>query len=270
MPPLAEPEAVSLFCVRSQLEPDEEIAELCRRLDNLPLAVELAAARTARSPRSRSSSDSRSASTCSRAAATPTPASRRCERRSSGRYELLSDDEQRLFARLSVFAGGCTLEAAEEVGDADLDTLQSLVEKSLLRFTDGRYWMLETIREYGAASARRQSGETEESMQRHVEFILKLAVAARGGVSDQVARYMARLQPNRTTSEWRSRGRESGAACRAQHDLIGRSWPFWWYRGHPAEGLRWVKSALGRSAGERTARRREGADRRRDVRLSRG
>ena len=61
-----------------------------------------------------------------------------------------SDDEQQLFARLSVFAGGCTLEAAEEVCDADLDTLQSLVEKSLLRFTDERYWMLETIREYAA------------------------------------------------------------------------------------------------------------------------
>jgi hypothetical protein len=49
---------------------------------------------------------------------------------------------------LSIFAGGCTLEAAEEVGGADLDTLQSLVEKSLLRFSKGRYWMLETVREY--------------------------------------------------------------------------------------------------------------------------
>ena len=63
---------------------------------------------------------------------------------------LLTPQEQQLFARLSVFAGGCTLEAAEEVSDADLDTLQSLVEKSLVRFTDGRYWMLETIREYAA------------------------------------------------------------------------------------------------------------------------
>ena len=89
-----------------------------------------------RSRRRRSSSASRSASTCSRAAATPTRASRRCGRRSSGRYDLLTPEEQQLFARLSVFAGGCTLEAAEEVADADLDTLQSLVEKSLLRFTE--------------------------------------------------------------------------------------------------------------------------------------
>ena len=60
----------------------------------------------------------------------------------------MSHEEQRVFARSAVFVGGCTLEAAEEVAGADLDTLQSLVEKSLLRFTDERYWMLETIREF--------------------------------------------------------------------------------------------------------------------------
>ena len=63
-------------------------------------------------------------------------------------HELLSAEERRLFACLSVFAGGCTLEAAEEVCEADLDMLQSLVEKSLLRFSNERYWLLETIREY--------------------------------------------------------------------------------------------------------------------------
>ena len=111
-----------------------------------------------RSRPSRSSSGSRSGSTCSRAAATPTRASRRCGRRSSGRYDLLSPDEQQLFARLAVFAGGCTLEAAEEVCDADLDTLQSLVEKSLLRHTGERFWMLETIREYAARAASPMPG----------------------------------------------------------------------------------------------------------------
>ena len=69
--------------------------------------------------------------------------------------ELLTPEELQLFARLSVFAG-CTLEAVEEVADADLDTLQSLVEKSLVRFTDGRYWMLETIREYASERLRRR------------------------------------------------------------------------------------------------------------------
>ena len=136
VPALAEPEAVALFCERSQLEPSDEIAELCGRLDSLPLAVELAAARTS--------------------ALTPMQILERLSQRldllKGGRdadprqqtlratiewsYDLLSEEEQQLFARLSVFVGGCTLEAAEEVADANLDTLQSLVEKSLLRFTD--------------------------------------------------------------------------------------------------------------------------------------
>ena len=158
VPPLVSSEAVSLFCERSRLEATDEIAELCSRLDDLPLAVELAAARTkALSP-----------------AQILERLSQRLDLLKGGRdaearqqtlratiawsYDLLSDEEQRLFRALSVFAGGCTLEAAEEVAGADLDTLQSLVEKSLLRFTDERYWMLETIREYARdlldASAR--------------------------------------------------------------------------------------------------------------------
>src|SRR5207302_2578822 len=64
-------------------------------------------------------------------------------------HDLLGEDEQRLFARLAVFVGGSTLDSAEEVCDADLDTLQSLVDKSLVRVREGeRFWMLETIREY--------------------------------------------------------------------------------------------------------------------------
>ena len=158
VPPLAEREAVELFCERSRVEPDETIAELCRRLDELPLALELAAARTSVLSPARSSSACRSGSTCSKAAATPTRASRRCGRRSSGRTSCSTPDEQQLFARLAVFRGGCTLEAAEEVAEADLDTLQSLVDKSLVRHTSERFWMLETIREY-ARERLTQSGE---------------------------------------------------------------------------------------------------------------
>ena len=85
-------------------------------------------------------------------------------------YDLLTAEEQQLFARLSVFAGGCTLEAAEEVCDADLDTLQSLVDKSLVRHTDERFWMLETIREY-AVELLHQSHNEEEIRSRHVVFM---------------------------------------------------------------------------------------------------
>jgi predicted ATPase len=148
VPPLAPSEAVDLFCKRSRLEPTAEIAELCSRLDDLPLAVELAAARTrALSP-----------------AQILERLSQRLDLLQGGRgadprqqtlgatiawsYDLLPEEEQRLFRSLSVFAGGCTIEAAEVVASADLDTLQSLSEKSLLRFTEQRFWMLETIREY--------------------------------------------------------------------------------------------------------------------------
>ncbi len=177
VPPLREPEAVELFCTRSRLEPDDDIAELCGRLDNLPLAVELAAARVSvLSPQQlverlsqrldllKGGRDAEARQQTLRATI-------------AWSYDLLDEQEQRLFARLSVFAGGCTLEAVEDVSDADLDTLQSLVDKSLVRFTAGRYWMLETIREY---SAERLAGSSERGRLRraHAEHYLRLAESA--------------------------------------------------------------------------------------------
>ena len=157
VPPLAGSEAVELFCIRSRLVPSEEIAELCARLDDLPLAVELAAARTSvlspaqilerlsqRLDLLRGGRDAEARQQTLRATI-------------EWSYELLTEEEKRLFAGLSVFAGGCTLEAAESVCDADLDTLQALVEKSLIRFADGRFWMLETISEFALERLERQA-----------------------------------------------------------------------------------------------------------------
>ena len=89
-------------------------------------------------------------------------------------YDLLEEDERRLFARLSVFAGGCTLEAAEAVCDADLDALASLVDKSLVRRTGERYWMLETIRAF-AVERLREADEEEVLRRRHAEHLLEIA-----------------------------------------------------------------------------------------------
>jgi predicted ATPase len=175
--PLADPDAVELFCLRAGIDPSPAVEELCRRLDNMPLALELAAARTK--------------------ALTPEQILERLSRRldlfQGGRdaderqrtlrgtiewsYDLLSREEQRLFARLGVFTGGCTLDAAEEVAGADLDTIQSLVEKSLLRHTGERFWMLETIREY---AAERLDAEPDAGPIRrhHAEHFLTLAESA--------------------------------------------------------------------------------------------
>jgi predicted ATPase len=177
VPPLAEAEAIELFCTRSRLESDDTIAELCRRLDSLPLALELAAARTSvLSP-----------------AQILERLSQRLDLLKGGRdadvrqqtlratiewsYDLLTEEEQRLFARIAVFRGGCTLEAAQEICDADLDILQALVDKSLVRHTDERFWMLETIREY-AAERLDESGGGKLVRDRHLEHFLALAERA--------------------------------------------------------------------------------------------
>ena len=89
-------------------------------------------------------------------------------------YDLLGEEEKALFAGLSVFGGGCTLEAAEEVCDAGLDTLQSLVDKSLVRFTDERYWMLETIREFASDKLDADPG-AELLRAAHAHFYVALA-----------------------------------------------------------------------------------------------
>jgi predicted ATPase len=171
--PLAEPEAVELFCARAPLQPDELVAELCRRLDNLPLAVELAAARTSvlspaqilerlsqRLDLLKGGRDAEARQQTLRAAI-------------EWSYDLLSPEEQRLFRRLSVFAGGCILEAAEQVAEADLDTLQSLVDKSLLRRAEERFWMLETIREF-ALERLKASTEADDVASRHAARVLAL------------------------------------------------------------------------------------------------
>jgi predicted ATPase/class 3 adenylate cyclase len=177
VPPLASPEAVSLFCERSRLEPTEEIAELCARLDNLPLAVELAAARTKALTPAQILDRLSQRLDLLKGGRDADPRQQTLRATIAWSYDLLQEEEQRLFRALSVFSGGCTLEAAEEVAEADLDTLQSLVEKSLLRFSDGRYWMLETIREHATERLNR-SPDAEALRRRHAEYYLVIADTA--------------------------------------------------------------------------------------------
>ena len=146
---------------RARFQPDEAVSEICRRLDDLPLALELAAARVkALSPTQILERLEQRLPLLTGGARDLRSASAPCGRRSSGATSCSTREEQRLFARLAVFLGGCTLEAAEDVAEADLDMLQSLVDKSLVRHAGERYWMLETIREY-AGERLRASGDLE-------------------------------------------------------------------------------------------------------------
>jgi predicted ATPase/Tfp pilus assembly protein PilF len=244
VPPLAQPEAIELFCTRSRLDRSDDIAELCARLDDLPLAVELAAARTnALSP-----------------AEILERLSQRLDLLKGGRdsearqqtlratiewsHDLLSVEEQRLFARLAVFAGGCTLEAAETVCGADLDVLQALVDKSLLRHFGERFWMLETIREF-ALERLEESGNAGDLWDRHCAYFLELGEVAKPelyGRSSSI--WFDRLQAEHDNvravlGEALERGR-ADVALR----LGGAIWLFWFTRGYWSEGRRWLESAL--------------------------
>ncbi len=172
--PLAEPDAVELFCARARVERSAAVEELCRRLDNMPLALELAAARAALLTVEQILGRLSQRLDLFKGGRDADPRQQTLRATIEWSYELLSVAEQGLFARLAVFVGGCRLEAAEKIAGADLDTLQSLVEKSLLRRTDGRLWMLETIRHY-AAQQLEVLGEVSALRLRHAEYYLGLA-----------------------------------------------------------------------------------------------
>jgi predicted ATPase/class 3 adenylate cyclase len=173
VPPLASAEAVTLFCERSQLEPSEEIAALCASLDELPLALELAAARAkALSPRQILERLSQRLDLLE-GGRDADPRQQTLRATIGWSYDLLGAEEQDVFRALSAFSGGCTLEAAEQVCGGSVNVLQLLVQKSLLRFSNERYWMLETIREY-ARERLDEAGEAGGVARRHADYYLAL------------------------------------------------------------------------------------------------
>ena len=243
VPPLAEPDAVALFCERSQLEPSEEIAVLCARLDSLPLAVELAAARTKALSAAQILERLSSRLDLLKGGRDADPRQQTLRATIEWSYELLSPEEQELFARLSVFQGGCALEAAVDVADAELDTLQSLVEKSLLRFTYERYWMLETIREY-AAERLAASAARPDLIPRFRDFYVALAEAC--GADLQTAR---EADANRRLElEFTNLRSTVALALLSRPDDVARIlnalFSFLLSRNHGSEARAWLDSAL--------------------------
>ena len=254
VPPLAEPEAVSLFCERARLEPSKDIAELCARLDSLPLAVELAAARTrALSPAQILERLSQRLDLF-KGGRDADPRQQTLRATIEWSYDLLSEEEQRLFRALSVFSGGCTPEAAEDVTGAVLDTLQSLVEKSLLRFSNGRYWMLETIREFAAEHLENDADRDQLEMQ-HARHYCRLSERAEPELTGRAQpgwlRALANDYENLRAAILFAAVEDPSTALR-----IGAALPIFWYvRGLYREGARWLERVLASATGEPLSRR---------------
>jgi predicted ATPase/class 3 adenylate cyclase len=245
--PLANPDAVALFCARAGTESNETVHELCRALDNLPLALELAAARASVLSPAQILERLSGRLDLFKGGRDTDPRQLTLRATIEWSYDLLDPDEQQLFARLAVFSGGCTLEAAEEVTHADLDTLQALVDKSLLRHTEERFWMLETIREY-AAEHLEASGEADGMRNRHAEHFLGLAEEAEPHLMDEslmggkewLGRLDGELDNLRAALDQLARSGETQLVLR----LAGALSDLWVSTGHIVEGRRHLEGAL--------------------------
>ena len=238
------------------------VAEICARLDGLPLAIELAATRT------KVLTPKQILDRLKRRLALLTSGPRSLPKRQqtlraaiAWSYDLLTDSEQRLFARLSVFTGGWTFEAAEAVCEPEacgldpLDGLTSLVDKSLVRRVEppgqpARFSMLETIREFGTEQLE-AVGDLEAVARRHAGWFLDLAVEAEPHLTaDDQGEWLDRCDTEhaniRAALRWAV---EAGQADRAQA-AAGALWRFWQQRGHLAEGRRWLEEVLAMPSGQ--------------------
>jgi len=251
VPPLEPQEGEALFVTRARaadpaFSPTPALSELCARLDNLPLAIELAAARVrVLSPEQLLKRLSKRLDLL-KAGRGVDPRQQTLRAAIEWSYELLDAEEQQQFARLSIFRGGCTLEAAEAVGEADVDVLEALVDKSLLRHNEGRFWMLETIRQL-ASERLDASGDAEELHARLAVVMLELAREAKphlvGAEQDEwLERIDAERDNIRAALEWTIFGGGGHDVGLELATALGR---FWWTRA-PREGLAWLERALER------------------------
>jgi predicted ATPase len=239
--------------VRPDVEPSDAVAELCERLDRLPLALELAAARTKlltpealldrlgnRLDALRGTRDAEERHATLRATI-------------AWSHDLLGDHEQRLFARLGVFRGGCTLETAEIVCDADVDTLASLLDKSLVRRRAGRlgedrYWLLETVREF-ALERLIARGEADALRAAHAQRMLAItrdAHLSEQDVEADIPRGLTELEDLRAALDW---AEEADAELGLE---LGVELQDLWNAAAPAEGMARLERLLERAGSTST------------------
>jgi predicted ATPase/class 3 adenylate cyclase/DNA-binding CsgD family transcriptional regulator len=272
---LTQYEAVALFIARAQaVKPDFQVtnanapavAEICARLDGLPLAIELAAAHSKYFPPQTLLARLEHRLTILTGGARDLPVRQQTLRGAiAWSYELLSPEEQKLFRRVAVFVDGCSLEAAEHVCTTAselegniLEGLASLVDKSLLRQEEQaggevRFWMLQTLREF-ALERLDGEGELETTREAHAAYYLALAEEAEPHLrSAEQAQWFAQLDQEhenlRAALSWLlERARTGGEAGKQQAEralrLCTAVYWFWALRGHLREGRAFLEQAL--------------------------
>jgi predicted ATPase/DNA-binding SARP family transcriptional activator len=254
VPSLPPPEAAQLFAERATAassrfalcdQNTEAVAEICRRVDGIPLAIELAAARVGvLAPAQIAARLGESLTVLGAGGRTVLTRQQTLTATLDWSHDLLDDDELTLFRRFGVFAGSCDLAAVEAVSEGELDVLGRLVDKSLVVVEEqhgvARYRLLETVRHY-ARQRLEQAGEQERLEARHRAQYLGLA---------------EELEPTSDSPEARRRlGRESDelrwalrTGLRAEPEvalrLAAALWRFWHDRGDLTEGARWLGEAL--------------------------
>jgi predicted ATPase len=268
--PAGESPAVQLFLDRAEaagveLAPDaatiETVAGICRRLDGIPLALELAAARLPVLPPGDLLARLTRRLPLLVDGPHDLPARQKTMRDAiAWSYELLQEPERRLFRQLSVFTGGGTLDAVQAVcATGDLDGLTALVASSLVRMpaartgsSEPRVSMLETIREFGGEQLE-DRGEAGPARHRHAGVYLALAEEAAPALAGpDAAAWLARLDDEhdnlRAALGWACEQGDRPAALR----LAGALGRFWVQRGHLSEGRRWCATALALPVGAET------------------
>jgi tetratricopeptide (TPR) repeat protein len=258
-----ETDGVALFSERAagrdpSFRETPAVAELCRRLDHLPLAIELAAARTTVFSPEQLLERLAERLDLFKGARDADPRQQTLRTTIEWSFNLLAEEEQRLFRRLSVFAGGCTYQAAEQVCEASPDALQSLVDKSLVRrrvvdVPEPRFWMLETIRQY-ASEQLEASGEQVAVVERHGSFYARLSRDAEQGLrASERFEWVRRLDLERENLALSiARSLAEGHVARAL-EIASSLWDFWEARG-PNEGRDWLNRAIDAAGGQAPAK----------------
>ena len=261
-------EAVRLFVERAQaVRPSFDlldgnaaaIVQICRRLDGLPLAIELAAARARILDPQQIATRLDDVFGLLTSADRHTPPRHRTLRSTiAWSHDLLTEPERLLFRRLAVFTGGFTIDAAEGVVDVPdvLDLLSSLVDKSLVTLEtealESRYRMLETVRQF-AQERLAEAGEAAELGRRHAQFFLARAEAAEPFLSNQTEGWQERLALDlgnlRAAADWFEQ--DPGSIEQALRLAAALFW-FWFGLGHYREASRRLEAALARSGAVRT------------------